>query len=221
MEFIDFTVINIPQYEAILGKSWLDRWNPAINWKENNLQWKMGKRTIKAAGVSDAHAEKNASSLFKNTVKIEEISVQRMRKLAKTEPVYLPVVRTKEVAEQGEDPTNEDQIVTVNEDQTKTEYPMQVQEILNEFSDVFPKDLLAGLPPQRQLDHKIELVPGAEPPHRAPYRMSPQGLDELKKQLKDLTEKGYIQPSVSPFGAPVRFVPKKDGGVRMCVTIGR
>ena len=150
-------------------------------------------------------------------MKIEEISVQRMRKLAKTEPVYLAVVRTNEVAEQGEDPTNEDQIVTVNEDQTKTEYPMQVQEILNEFSDVFPKDLPAGLPPQRQLDHKIELVPGAEPPHRAPYRMSPQGLDELKKQLKDLTEKGYIQPSVSPFGAPVLFVPKKDGGVRMCV----
>ena len=99
MEFIDFTVINIPQYEAILGKSWLDRWFPAINWKENSLQWKMGRRTIKVAGVSDAHAEKNASSLFKNTVKIEEISVQRMRKLAKTEPVYLAVVRTNEVTE--------------------------------------------------------------------------------------------------------------------------
>ena len=127
------------------------------------------------------------------------------------------MVRTNEVTEQEEDPTNEDQIVTVNEDQTKTEYPKQVQDLLNEFIDVFPKELLAGLPPQRQLDHRTELVPGAEPPHRAPYRMSPQGLDELKKQLKDLTEKGYIQPSVSPFGAPVLFVPKKDGGVRMCV----
>ena len=67
------------------------------------------------------------------------------------------------------------------------------------------------------MDHRIDLVPGAEPPHRAPYHMSPQGLDELKKQLRELTEKGYIQPSVSPFGAPVLFVPKKDGGVRMCV----
>ena len=133
----------------------------------------MGKRTIKVAGVSDAHAEKNASSLFQNTVKIEEISVQRMRKLAKTEPVYVAVVRANEVTNQEEDPTNEDQVVTVNEDQTRTEYPMQVQELLNEFSDVFPKELPAGLPPQRQLDHKIELVPGAEPPHRAPYRMSP------------------------------------------------
>ena len=60
MEFIDFTVINIPQYEAILGKRWLDRWNPAINWKENSLQWKMGKRTIKVAGVSDAHCKKES-----------------------------------------------------------------------------------------------------------------------------------------------------------------
>ena len=67
------------------------------------------------------------------------------------------------------------------------------------------------------MDHRIELVPGAEPPHRAPYRMSPQGLDELKKQLRELTEKGYIQLSVSPFRAPVLFVPKKDGGVQMCV----
>ena len=88
---------------------------------------------------------------------------------------------------------------------------------MNEFANVFLKDLLAGLPLQRELDHRIELVPCAEPPHRAPYRTSPQGLDELKKQLHDLTEKGYIQPSVSPFGAPVLFVPKKDGGIRMCV----
>ena len=177
----------------------------------------MGKRTIKVAGVSDAHTEKNGSILFQNAVKIEEISVQRMRKLAKTEPVYVAVVRANEIIEQEEDPTNEEQVVTVNKDQTRIEYPIQVQELLNEFSDVFPKDLPEGLPSQHQLDHKIELAPGAKPPHRAPYRMSPQGLDELKRQSRDLTEKGYIQPSVSPFEAPVLFVPKNDGGVRMCV----
>ena len=105
----------------------------------------------------------------------------------------------------------------MNEDQTKIEYPKQVQDLLNEFTDVFPKELPAGLHRSVNWITGIELVPGAEPPHRAPYRMSPQGLDELKKQLKDLTEKGYIQPSVSPFGAPVLFVPKKDGVVRMCV----
>ena len=123
MEFIDFSVINLPQYEAILGKSWLDRWNPAINWKDNNLQWKMGNRTVTVAGVSDAHAERKASSLFQSIVMVEEISVQRMRKLAKTEPVYVAVIKTNEDVKQEEKATNEDQIVTVNEDQTKTEYP--------------------------------------------------------------------------------------------------
>ena len=92
-----------------------------------------------------------------------------------------------------------------------------MQSILDEFSDIFRQDLATGLPPQRDVDHHIELIPGAEPPHRAPYCMSLKGLDELKQQLQDLTEKGYIQLSVSPFRAPVVFVPKKDGGMRMCI----
>ena len=152
---------------------------------------------------------------------MESISAQRMRKIAKREPVYLMVIRTNENAGNAtmekKKPTNDAQIVTVNEETTRTEYPVQVQQLLNEFEDIFPKELPAGLPPQRQLDHRIDLVPGAEPPHRSPYHLSPKGLDELKSQLRELTEKGYIQPSVSPFGAPVLFVPKKDGGVRMCV----
>ena len=86
-----------------------------------------------------------------------------MRKLAKREPVYLAVIR---MVEKSEEPANE-AVVTVNEEKTKTPYPVQVQTLLTEFSDVFPKDLLAGLPPQRPLNHHIELVHGAEPPHRA------------------------------------------------------
>ena len=200
MEFLDFTVINIPNYEAILGKSWLDRWNPAINWKENSMQWKMGKRIIKVTGLSEAHTAMNASSLFDLKMTVETISAQRMRRIAKKEPVYLMVVRTNEDAAiagiEETEPTNDDQIVTVNEDTTRTEYPVQVQELVTEFADIFPKELPAGLPPQRQLDHRIELVPGAEPPHRAPYRMSPQGLDELKKQLRELIREG-LHPTLS------------------------
>ena len=88
---------------------------------------------------------------------------------------------------------------------------------MTEFADIFLKDLPASLPLQRELDHRIEVVPRAKPSHRAPYKISPQGLDELKKELQDLIEKGYIQPSVSPFGAPMLFVPKKDGGIWICV----
>ena len=87
------------------------------------------------------------------------------------------VIRTNENAGNADieekKPTNDAEIVTVNEETTRTEYLVQVQALLNEFSDVFLKDLPVGLPPQRQLDHRIELVPGAEPPHRAPYRMLP------------------------------------------------
>ena len=137
----------------------------------------MGKRVIKVTGLSKAYTKMNASSLFDLKVIVESISAQRMRRIAKKEPVYLMVIGTNEdagnTAVEETEPTNDDQIVTVNEDAMRTEYPMQVQELLNEFSDIFPKELPAGLPPQRQLDHRIELVPGAEPPHRAPYRMSP------------------------------------------------
>ena len=208
-EFLDLQVMKLPKYEVILGKFWLDRWNPQIDWKKNRMQWKVGSRVMEITGVQAAPEKEKISSLFDLGSYIEEISAQRMRRLAQKEPVYLAVVRSV--------PETNEEIVERNEEKTKTVDPIVVQEILQDFEDVFPKDLPVGLPPAREVDHRIELIPGAEPPHRAPYRMSPQGLDELKKQLKDLTEKGYIRPSVSPFGAPVLFVPKKDGGVRMCV----
>ena len=136
-----------------------------------------------------------------------------MRKLVKSKAVFVAIIRTMNEEEKQTNPGT----VTVNEDSTQTDFPVEVQGILTEFSDVFPKDLPSGLPPARDIDHRIKLVPGTEPPHRAPYRMSPQELDELKKQLADLTEKGYIQPLVSPFGAPVLVVAKKDGGIRIYV----
>ena len=208
-EFLDLQVMKLPKYEVILGKFWLDRWNPLINWKENKRQWKVGSRVMEITGLQNAQEKERISSLFHLGSYVEEISAQRMRRLAQREPVFLTVVRSV--------PETNEEIVEINEDKTKTEYPVAVREILQDFSDIFPKDLPVGLPPIREVQHRIELIPGAEPPHRAPYRMSPQGLDELKKQLRELTEKGYIQPSVSPFGAPVLFVPKKDGGVCMCV----
>ena len=87
--------------------------------------------------------------------------------------------------------------------------------VVKEFPDVFPKDL-PGLPPDREIEFAIVLIPGTEPIHKAPYRMAPVELQELKTQLRDLEEKGFIRPSVSPWGAPVLFVKKKDGSLRLC-----
>ena len=89
--------------------------------------------------------------------------------------------------------------------------------VLGEFPDVFPAELPPGLPPKRSVDHKIEVEPDAKPPFRATYKMSYAELDELKKQLSELIEKGYIRPSKSPYGAPILFVKKKDGTMRMCI----
>lgn len=73
------------------------------------------------------------------------------------------------------------------------------------------------LPPEREVDHRIELEPGSKPPWRPVYRMSPLELDESKKQLDDLLKRGAIRPSRSPYGAPIIFVKKKGGELRMCI----
>ncbi|GJT00092.1 putative reverse transcriptase domain-containing protein [Tanacetum coccineum] len=88
--------------------------------------------------------------------------------------------------------------------------------IIRDFPEVFPNDL-PGLLPPRQVEFKIELVPGAAPVARAPYRLAPSEMKELSNQLKELSEKGFIRPSSSPWGAPVLFVKKKDGSFRMCI----
>ena len=88
--------------------------------------------------------------------------------------------------------------------------------MLQEFKNVFP-DEIPGLPPKRDIDFTIELVPGAAPVSKAPYRMSTPEMLEMKMQLQDLLEKKYIRTSVSPWGAPVLFVKKKDGKLRLCI----
>nr|GEV76150.1 hypothetical protein [Tanacetum cinerariifolium] len=94
----------------------------------------------------------------------------------------------------------------------------QLQDVpmIRNFLEVFPDDLL-GLPPPRQVKFKIELIPGVAPVARAPYRLEPSELKELSNQLEELSEKGLIRPSSSPWGAPMLFVKKKDGSFRMCI----
>ncbi|GJW63334.1 putative reverse transcriptase domain-containing protein [Tanacetum coccineum] len=88
--------------------------------------------------------------------------------------------------------------------------------IVRDFPEVFPEDL-PGLPPARPVEFQIDLVPGAAPVARAPYRLAPSEMKELSEQLQELSDKGFIRPSSSPWGAPVLFVKKKDGSFRMCI----
>ena len=84
------------------------------------------------------------------------------------------------------------------------------------MGNVFPDDL-PGLPLDREGEFAINLVPNTTPISKPPYRMAPLELEELKKQLQELLDKGFIRPSVSPWGAPVLLVKKKDGTLRLCI----
>ncbi|GJV46152.1 putative reverse transcriptase domain-containing protein [Tanacetum coccineum] len=113
-------------------------------------------------------------------------------------PIFLAHVTTKEIEDKSEEKRLEDVPIVQN------------------FPEVFPEDL-PGLPPTRQVEFQIDLVPGAAPVARAPYRLAPSEMKELSEQLKELSDKGFIRPSSSPWGAPVLFVKKKDGSFRMCI----
>ncbi|GJW34926.1 putative reverse transcriptase domain-containing protein [Tanacetum coccineum] len=125
--------------------------------------------------------------------------LQRSQKyMEKGFPIFLAHVTTKEIEDKSEKKRLED------------------VPIVQDFPEVFPEDL-PGLPPTRQVEFQIDLVPGAAPVARAPYRLAPSEMKELSEQLKELSDKGFIRPSSSPWGAPVLFVKKKDGSFRMCI----
>ncbi|GJW15909.1 putative reverse transcriptase domain-containing protein [Tanacetum coccineum] len=107
-------------------------------------------------------------------------------------PIFLENVNTKETEDKSEKKRIEDAL------------------IVWDFPDVFPKDL-SGLPLTRQVEFQINLIIGAAPVARAPYRLAPSEMKELSEQLKELSNKGFIRPSSSPWGAPILFVKKKDG----------
>jgi len=108
-------------------------------------------------------------------------------------------------------------LLLVAESKDDITIPKEAQELLHEFSDVFPKDLPSKLPPMRDIQHRIDLVRGANLPNRPDYRMNPTEYKELNRQVQELLDKGFIRPSLSPCAVPALLTPKKDGSWRMCV----
>ncbi|GJR65600.1 putative reverse transcriptase domain-containing protein [Tanacetum coccineum] len=134
-----------------------------------------------------------------NETRLNIISCTKTQKyLLKRHHVFLAHITTKE-----------------NEDKSDKKRLEDVP-IVRDFPKVFPEDL-SGLPPTRQVEFQIDLMPGVAPVARAPYRLAPSEMKELSEQLQELSDKGFIRPSSSPWGAPVLFVKKKDGSFRMCI----
>jgi hypothetical protein len=237
---VDLMVLPLEQYDIILGMPWLEHVNPVIDWKRKelgvkvageilNIQTKNTKKKNKtekqmptSVTDSDLSAKKavaalaaapTAASPAPSPLRTYFLSVLQFKKEARRnkDDVYLCLVRTAD-AEPAEDDQNKR-----NRPKDDQELQRMSDEMIEEYKDVFPAELPAGLPPRRSIEHKIELVLGSQPTSRGVYRMSTVELDELKKQLQELTDLGFIRPSESPYGAPVLFVKKKDGVLRMCV----
>jgi hypothetical protein len=104
------------------------------------------------------------------------------------------------------------------EETSKDRVPyLEYKVVLKEFEDVF-KDI-SGLPPKRDIDFSINLMPGSASVSKTPYRMSTPQLKEMQMHIEELLKKGYIRPSVSPWGAPMLFVQKKDATLRLCIDL--
>ena len=95
--------------------------------------------------------------------------------------------------------------------------PRHICKVLGKYKDVLTNELSQELPPRKEVNHKIQIIPGFKPPSKAPYLLNEKELLDLKKQLNDLLSRGYIRPSKSSYGAQVFFVDKKDGKLRMCI----
>ncbi|XP_073049478.1 uncharacterized protein [Primulina eburnea] len=107
-------------------------------------------------------------------------------------------------------------LASVVDVQKESNLQLQDLDVVQDYPDVFANDV-PGLPPDREVEIVIDLIPRTSPISKAPYRMAPTEMKELKTQLQELLDKGFIRPSSSPWGAPVLFVKKKDGSLRLCI----
>jgi len=181
--------------DALLGLPWLKSENPVIDWTKGSLSPRnrlSGPLTLPVALRRSGKPPQNPPVMV-NSWKELEIQPDDLVVLSRVS-ASLP---------------------SASEHQSSDLDPA-VAKLLEEYRDVFPDELPSGLPPARPYDHSIDLLPGSSPPAKPPYRLSPGETEELRKQLEDLLDKGFIRPSSSPFSAPVIFVKKKDGTLRAC-----
>ncbi|GJV50901.1 hypothetical protein Tco_1446642 [Tanacetum coccineum] len=168
--------VELGSFDAIIGMDWLAKYQAVIVCAEKIARIPWGNETLIIH--DDGSNQGNATRL--NIISCTKTQMY----MQKGFPIFLAHVTAKEVEDKSEKKRLED------------------VPIVQDFPEVFPEDL-PGLPPTRQVEFQIDLVPGAAPVARAPYRLAPSEMKELSEQLKELSDKGFIRPSSSPWGAPV------------------
>lgn len=215
---IDFVSLPLgPSYDAILGMPWLTKYNPSIDWENNIISFiddeMVSHQLIAEISSLSIDSQDNVKS------KLNAISIKQMKKQRRKERfesgffVYPQESPGISVLQLNSISGNSSVVSNRSED----ELNRISAKVIAEYRDVFPDELPPGLPPSREVDFKIETIPGSTPPSLPNRPQSGKELAELKSQLTELTKLGFIQPSKSPYGAPILFVKKKDGTMRMCI----
>jgi hypothetical protein len=227
---IDFVVLPLHGCDAILGMPWLEDVNPVVDWKNRQVSKLKSKSKLKLESKSklksdqiDEFGELRSivddrvgsrksevevgvevdDSLLRSSSLLNMISAKQVKKSIDWKEDQLYWVMVQSVDRSSEDPDRKGSEMV----------------LLDRFVDVFPENLPSGLPPGREIDHRIELEPGTNPPVRPTYRMSPSELDELKKQLDELIAQGFIRPSKSPFLVLLCYSLKRKMVQAECVLI--
>ncbi|GJS95355.1 putative reverse transcriptase domain-containing protein [Tanacetum coccineum] len=187
---IDLIPVELGSFDVIVGMDWLANHHAVIVCDEKIVRIPYGDEVLIVQGDRSGKGKK---------LKLSIISCTKTQKYIKRGClIFLAQITKKETEDKSEEKRLEDMPIVLD------------------FPEVFPEDL-TGLPPMRQVKFQIDLVPGAAPMARAPYRLAPTKLQELSTQLQELSDKGFIRPSSSPLGSPVLFVKKKDGSFQMCI----
>ncbi|GJV60568.1 putative reverse transcriptase domain-containing protein [Tanacetum coccineum] len=187
---INLMPIELGSFDVIIGMDWLSKYHAVIDCTTKIVRIPWGNETLLIHGDGSTQGNETRLNIILYT--------KTQKYLLKGHHVFLAHVTMKETEDKSKEKRLED------------------VPIVQDFPEVFPKDLL-GLPPTRQVEFQIDLMPGAAPVARAPYRLAPSEMKELSEQLQELSDKGFIRPSSSPWGAPVLFVKKKDVSFRMCI----
>jgi hypothetical protein len=178
----------LASYDVILGKPWLTKYNPHINWRLNTVSLTHEGKTHLLVGERGSHLPDYLIS-----------AVEAQEAIDADMPVYLVHLRH------------------LSTSPSSTSSSPELEAVLDEFKDVLSGLPPNKLPPSRAEDHFVRLMPDCKPPASKLYPLSPAQLSELRSQLTELLDRGFIRPSESPYGAPILFVKKHDGGWRMCV----
>ncbi|GKB71181.1 putative reverse transcriptase domain-containing protein [Tanacetum coccineum] len=187
---MDLMPVEMGSFDVIIGMDWLSKYHVVIVCDEKLVRVPFGNKILTFHGDGSNNGHESRLNIISCT--------KTQKYLLKGCPIFLAHVTTKK----AEDKSKEKRLEDVP--------------IVQDFPEVFLEDL-SGIPPTRQVEFQIDLIPGAAPVVRAPYRLALSEMKELSGQLKELSDKGFIRPSSSPWGAPVLFVKKKDGSFRMCI----